>query len=134
MSEHGLGQLEQLVNVIDRGADRLRDHMRDFEGWISDDGEIIEGVRFEYETLVADKAEEIFEDYEKDGKRPPSEAVRETRAKRIVEREQPVLAQRYRALAGSIEIGQRWLAQKRAALSGLQSLNKTERELSGVRS
>ncbi len=133
MSEHDLGQLEQLVGVIDRGSDRLRDHMREFEGWISDEGEIIEGVRFRYETLVAEKAEEIFEGYEQEGKRPPSESVRETRAKRIIEREQPALAQRYRALAGSIEIGQRWLAQKRAALSGLQSLNKTERELSGAR-
>lgn len=44
------------------------------------------------------------------------------------------LAARYRALAGSIKVGQRWLAEKRAALSGLQSLNKTERDLAGMRS
>lgn len=134
MSSHDLGQLEQLVATIDVAADRLRDYMAEFEGHVSPDGEIVEGVRFAYETLVGTAIDAIYTEYEQRGERPPPEAVREARARKMVERSDPTLAARYRALAGSIKVGQRWLAEKRAALSGLQSLNKTERDLAGVRS
>ena len=133
MSERDYGNLEELVELIDRGSDRLRGYLDEFEGGITDEGEVVVGVRALYVEAVANAAESIFTEYEGRGEKPPSEVIRTTRARQIVKREHPDLAARYLALAASIDVGERWLRRKEKALSGLQTLNKTERDLSGAR-
>lgn len=134
MSERDHGNLQQLARAVDAGADRLREHLDEFEGGITEDGERVVGVRQLYEQAIADQTEKIFADYERRGERPPPEVIRETRARQIVAREDEDLYARYHALKASIKKGEKWLTQKRAAISALQTLNKTERELAGVRS
>ena len=135
MSERDYGNLEALAKAVDAGSDRLRYHLDKFEG-----GEIegqngqllmVEGIRALYEDLIDDAAEKIYTDYESQGKKPPSEIIRHARARKIVEREHPDTTNDYRALSASIKKGQIWLAQKQKAISALQTLNKTERELTG---
>jgi hypothetical protein len=131
VSERDYGNLEALAIAVDRGSDRLREHLDAFEGGIADSGEITLGIRTMYEEAIADRAETIFSEYEGRGERPPSEVIRETRARQYVKREYPDLYTRYHALAASIKKGEKWLSQKRASMSALQTLNKTERELAG---
>lgn len=125
--------LDSLARAVDAGADRLRELMLEFEGGINDDtGEVVIGIRAQYEEAIGQKVDEIYVHYEDLGKRPPGEDIRNARAVALVKKERPDLYGRYHALRGSIEIGQRWIAGKRAAMSALQTLNKTGAQLSGV--
>lgn len=125
--------LETLARAVDAGTDRLREHLERFEGGFDrETGEIIVGVRLLFETAIADEANAIVEKYEQEGKRPPGEDIRNTRAAAIVKRRDPELYGQYHALKGSIETGQRWLSGKKASLSALQTLNKTGVDLAGA--
>lgn len=139
MSEqHDELNLEALARAVDRGADRMRELMERFEGYEKaepdENGEPVwvPGIKTLYEEAVALRADEILAEYERREKRPPSEDTRRGRAVRIVKKEQPALYGEYHALAGSIAIGQRWLSNKKASLSALQTLNKTGAQLAGT--
>ena len=136
MSEQlDVSNLDALVRSVDKGADRLRELMDEFEGGINPDGELIVGVRALYEYRLAEIADRIFTDYETADppRKPPSEAIRLERARQEVQAKEPNLYARYHALAGSIKTGQKWLSAKRDAISGLQTLNKTGAQLAGTR-
>ena len=138
MSEQrDVGNLEALARAVDAGADRLRYHLDRFEGGEveQEDGSLVmvEGIRAMYEEAVENAAEAIFTAYEDAEKRPPPEAVRLARARQKVDAEHPDLAKDYRDLSASIAKGEKWLIQKRAAISALQTLAKTGAQLAGTR-
>lgn len=124
--------LATLARALDAGADRLREYMEQFEGGVTSQGEVVVGVKALYEEAVAQEADEILKHYEREEKRPPAEATRTARAVRHVKERDPNLYSDYHRLAGSIATGQRWLSNKRAAISALQTLNKTGRDLAGM--
>jgi hypothetical protein len=132
MTSVDFGNLEALAAAVDAGADRLRSYLDEYEGGITDDGEVVEGVRQRYERALEDISERIYSEYENRSERPPAEAIRYARARQEVEANHPELYQRYHALSASIKKGEVWLRQKRDAISALQTLTKTERFLSGA--
>lgn len=133
MSEQqDMTSLESLVADIDSGADRLRDLMTRFESRIDKNGEFHPGVKDLWTLALSEEADAIRDQYERDDKKPPAEATLKARATRKLQKDNPTLFAEYHGLAGSIATGQKWLTNKREAMKGYQSLNKTTRELAGM--
>ena len=75
--QQDVSNLSTLASAVDRGADRLREHLEKFEGGITEEGEIIVGIRLLYEEAFAEQLDEIAAAAEREGKRPPAEDIRE---------------------------------------------------------
>lgn len=129
-----VANLAELAAAVDAGADRLRELMWKFDGYVDDEGAYHAGVRTLFEEAVAEEADKILDLYETDPDRgrAPGEETRRARAVRTVKKRDPQLYGDYYGLKGRIEAGQRWIANKRAAISALQTLNKTGAQLAGV--
>lgn len=124
-------EMEKLVtdaSGVSSAADEMRDLMQRFES--SGEGEAFRpGIQLTYESLLAQYANEVYEAYENDEKRPPSEAIREARAQKRIKDEYPDLYADYHRISERLKNIQKWVALKKETLSPRQTVITTEREL-----
>jgi dephospho-CoA kinase len=96
------------------------------EGYLNDDGEIVEGTKLRYEVAIDEELLRIYEAAVEQGKRAPAEDVRGAMARSAVRSKHPQLFADYKAQQTRIEALRLWLSNQKAVISGYQSLRRGE--------
>ena len=121
-----LAQLRLDSTRIDRAATALYEKSQELEGGIGKDGEVIKGVRWEYDRVWDDALIEFEERYLARDQRLPAQDVRNARVRRQVERDNPELCERFYALEATVAQLQRLISSRKSAVSANQSILKGE--------
>ena len=121
-----LGQLRKDSVRIDRAATALYEKSQELEGGINADGEVVRGVRWEYEKAWDDELIAFEERCNKRGERLPAVDIRTARVKRAVLEANPELCERFYALEATVAQLQRLISSRKSAVSANQSILKGE--------
>lgn len=122
-----LAQLRTDSARIDEAATELYKASQELEGGIDRrTGEIVRGVRWEYEQAWDDALLEMEATFNKRGERLPALDLRTARVKRTVLRDQTDIAERFYALEAYVAQLQRLISSRKSAVSANQSILKGE--------
>ena len=121
-----LGQLRKDSIRIDKAATALYEKSQELEGGIDKAGQVVRGVRWEYEKAWDDELIAFEERYLSRDQRLPAQDVRNARVRRAVEKDNPELCERFHALEATVAQLQRLISSRKSAVSANQSILKGE--------
>ncbi len=121
-----LGQLRKDSIRIDRAATALYEKSQELEGGINSDGEIVRGVRWEYEKAWDEQLLDMERVFNKIGQRLPAQDLRNAHGRRSLLETNPELCERFYALEATVAQLQRLISSRKSAVSANQSILKGE--------
>jgi len=102
---------------------------RSFDGWLDQEtGELIKGVRQQYQDAYDDELVALEERYLSAETRLPAADIRRARVTKKLRRDHATLVDEYWTLEGTINNLQRTIAGRKVAISAAQSVLRGERE------
>lgn len=124
-----LGQLRKDSQRIDEAATELYRASQELEGGIDrKTGEVVKGVRREYEEAYEDALIDFEERYLSREQKMPALDIRTARVKKAVRTAQPELDDKFFALTAYVNQLQRLISSRKSAVSANQSILKGEKE------
>lgn len=96
------------------------------EASVDDDGQLVQGVKLQFEVAIGEELAHLYQQSMEDGKRPPAEDLRAALAEKAVRVKSPQLWADYHATKSRIEALKLWLSNQRQVISGYQSLRRGE--------
>ena len=121
-----LGQLRKDSIRIDKAATALYEKSQELEGGINQDGEIVRGVRWEYEKAWDEQLLEMERVFNKIGQRLPAQDLRNAHVRQALLESDPELCERFYALEATVAQLQRLISSRKSAVSANQSILKGE--------
>lgn len=121
-----LAQLRLDSTRIDRAATALYEKSQELEGGIGKDGEVIKGVRWEYEKSWDEQLLKMERIFNKIGQRLPAQDLRNAHVRQSLLEADPELCERFYALEATVAQLQRLISSRKSAVSANQSILKGE--------
>jgi hypothetical protein len=124
-----LRQLREAADSLARANDELYNLQVELHGGIdASTGEVIAGLAAQYEAAFDREIIGIEEGAVAAGIRVPAADLRAAKARLRIREHSPELITAYREKTARVEALSKWIAGKKAEMSGLQSVLKGERE------
>jgi hypothetical protein len=124
-----LRQLHETSTNVDRASDELYGLITELKGGVdATTGEVTAGVATEYEAAYDREIIAIEERALASGQRIPAQDLRAARARMAIRENYPGLYLAFIEKTARVEALGKWIAAKKAVISGLQSVLRGERE------